>query len=97
MQIEELEARKVKIVNGIGNKEEQVKLEERFAQVIRGYKDKDEFAYEDIAQLVCKVIKCNRQVLSSKKRNLFSGIFRQIKSSTFAYIIPRIAPRVFSI
>ena len=37
---------------------------------------------------------CKRQVFSSKKRHLFSGIFRQIKSSTFAYIIPRITPRV---
>jgi hypothetical protein len=40
------------------------------------------------------LLRCKRQVFSSKKRRLFSGIFRQIESSTFAYIIPRIAPRV---
>jgi len=85
IQIEEIEARKVKIVNGIGNKEEQVKLEERLAQIIKEYKDKEEFAYEDIFQLVSKVIVRSEQDVSVVWR------FKDITEDIMRYMLQQMA------
>ena len=85
IQIEEIEARKVKIVNGIGNKEEQVKLEERLAQIIKEYKDKEEFEYEDISQLVGKVIVRSEQDVSVVWR------FKDITEDIMRYMLQQMA------